>query len=390
MPMKSPEQRIYLDHSATTPVDPRVVDAMAPYWTDVFGNSESSHAFGREASSALEGARQTAADVLGCRLSEVVFAGSGSEANNLALRGAAWAARQAGRGSHIVTTPIEHHAVGHTVDQLRDLFGFSVTRVPVDEHGLVDPDNVSAAIRPDTVLASVMMANNEVGTVQRMTQIGHVCREHGVLFHTDAVQVPGRLPLELDDINVDLVALSAHKFYGPKGVGLLYVRRDTPLLPPITGGDHERGRRPGTANVAGAVGLANALRLVEEERVAEYARLRALRDRLIEGILASIPDSRLTGHPRYRLAHHASFAFLGVEGESIVQALDMANIAASSGAACAEGEPEPSFVLKAMGLPPQWGVGSLRLTLGRSNDEADVDRVLEVLPGIFRQLREGT
>jgi cysteine desulfurase len=328
------------------------------------------------------------ADVLGCRPSEVVFVGSGSEADNLALRGAAWAARQAGRGNHIVTTPIEHHAVGRTVDQLRDLFGFGVTRVPVDEYGLVDPEEVSAAIRPDTVLVSVMMANNEVGTVQRMTRLGRVCREHGVLFHTDAVQVPGRLPLALEDINVDLVALSAHKFYGPKGIGLLYVRRDTPLVQTITGGDHERSRRPGTVNVAGAVGLATALQLAEEERVVEYARLRTLRDRLIDGILASVADSRLTGHPRHRLAHHASFAFLGVEGESIVQALDMAGIAASSGAACAEGEPEPSFVLKAMGFAPQWSVGSLRLTLGRSNDEADVDRALEVLPGIVRQLRE--
>jgi cysteine desulfurase len=221
-----------------------------------------------------------------------------------------------------------------------------------------------------------------------MTRLGRVCREHGVLFHTDAVQVPGRLPLALEDINVDLVALSAHKFYGPKGIGLLYVRRDTPLVQTITGGDHERSRRPGTVNVAGAVGLATALQLAEEERVVEYARLRTLRDRLIDGILASVADSRLTGHPRHRLAHHASFAFLGVEGESIVQALDMAGIAASSGAACAEGEPEPSFVLKAMGFAPQWSVGSLRLTLGRSNDEADVDRALEVLPGIVRQLRE--
>jgi cysteine desulfurase len=387
--MESHERPIYLDHSATTPVDPRAIEAMAPYWTTVFGNSESSHSFGREAASALEGARQTVADVLDCRLSEITFVASGSEADNLALRGGAWAAREAGRGSHIVTTPIEHHAVGRTVDQLRDLFGFSVTRVPVDGQGLVDPNDVSAAIRPDTVLVSVMMANNEVGTVQRIAQIGRVCREHRVLFHTDAVQVPGRLPLELDDIHADLMALSAHKFYGPKGIGLLYVRRDTPLLPAMTGADHERGRRPGTVNVAGAVGLATALRLVEEERVAEYARLRTLRDRLIEGILTSIPNSRLTGHPRYRLPHHASFVFLGVEGESIVQALDMAGIAASSGAACAEGEPEPSFVLETMGLAPQWGIGSLRLTLGRSNDEADVDHVLEVLPEVIRQLREG-
>lgn len=382
------ENTIYMDHSATTPVDPRVVEAMAPYWNDVFGNTESSHAMGREAANALEGARQTVADVLGCRLSEIVFTSSGTEADNLALRGVAWAARAAGRGHHLVTTPIEHHAVGRTADQLRDVFGFDVTRVPVDGHGLVDPEDICAAIRPETVLVSIIMGNNEVGTVQRMVQIGRVCREKDVLFHTDAVQVPGRLPLELDDMGVDLMALSAHKFYGPKGVGLLYVRRDTELVPAITGGDHERGRRPGTVNVVGAVGLATALQLVEEERRKESVRLRSLRDALIEGVLARVPSSRLTGHPVHRLAHHASFVFRGVEGESVVQALDLEGIAASSGAACAEGEVEPSFVLDAMGLEPEWGVGSLRLSLGRSNEQRDVDRILEVLPGIVERLRE--
>jgi len=385
--MDTPESHIYLDHSATTPVDPRVVEAMAPYWSKAFGNSESSHTFGQAAASGLEQARQTVADVLGCRPAEIVFTGSGTEADNLALRGVAWAARQSGRGDHIVTIPIEHHAVGHTVDQLCDLFGFEVTRVPVDEYGRVDPDDVAAAIRSDTILVSVMIANNEVGTVQRMVGLGRVCRERGVVFYTDAIQAAGRLPLEVDDLNVDLLALSAHKFYGPKGVGLLYVRRDTSLLPAITGGAHERRRRPGTVNVAGAVGLATALRLAEEERVVEMARLRRLRDRLIEGVLASVPESRLTGHPTHRLAHHASFAFRGVEGESVVLSLDLAGIAASSGAACAEGEPEPSFVLTAMGLPLDWSIGSLRLTLGRANDEADVARVLEVLPGIVERLR---
>jgi cysteine desulfurase len=385
--MSTPEHHVYLDHAATTPVGPRVIEAMAPYWSKVFGNSESSHAFGQAAASALEQARQTVADVLGCRPAEILFTGSGTEANNLALRGIAWAAQQSGRGKHIVTTPVEHHSVGYTADQLRDLFGFEVTRVPVDEYGRVDPDDVAAATRPDTILVSVMAANNEVGTVQRMFRIGQVCHERGLVFHTDAIQAAGWLPLELDDINVDLLVLSAHKFYGPKGVGLLYVRRDTPFVPAITGGGHERGRRPGTVNVAGAVGLAVALRLAEEARVAECARLRGLRDRLIEGVLARIPDSRLTGHPTHRLAHHASFAFRGVEGESVVLSLDLAGIAASSGAACAEGEPEPSFVLTAMGLPPEWSLGSLRLTLGHANDETDVERVLEVLPRIVERLR---
>lgn len=384
------DDRIYLDHSATTPVDPRVLEAMLPYWSDVFGNTESSHSFGQEAAGALERARQTVADVLGCRLSEIVFTGSGTEADNLAIRGAAWAARSAGRGNHIITTPIEHHAVSHTTDQLRDRFSFSLTRVPVDQHGLVDPRDISEAIGPDTILVSVVMGNNEIGTVQRMVRIGRICREQGVLFHTDAVQVPGKLPLKLDEMNVDLMALSAHKFYGPKGTGLLYVRRDTRLEPVMTGGEHERGHRPGTVNVAGAVGLAKALRLAEDERRKESLRLRSLRDSLIEGILERVADSRLTGHPRLRLPHHASFAFLGVEGESIVQGLDLEGIAASSGAACVEGEAEPSFVLNAMGLPGEWAMGSLRLTLGRSNTEDDIARTLEVLPDIVDRIRTRT
>jgi cysteine desulfurase len=234
-----------------------------------------------------------------------------------------------------------------------------------------------------------MMANNEIGTVQRMVKIGRVCHERGVLFHSDAVQAAGRLPLELDDLQVDLLALSAHKFYGPKGVGLLYVRRGTALVPALTGGGHERGRRPGTVNVAGAVGLATALRLVEDDREEEVVRLRGLRDRLIDGILASIPNSRLTGHPKHRLAHHASFALRDVEGQSVVLDLDLEGIAASSGAACAEGEPDPSFVLAAMGLKPDWSIGSLRLTLGRANTDSDVDRVLKVLPGVVGRLRAG-
>ncbi len=381
------ERYIYLDHSATTPVDPRVVEAMAPYWNERFGNTESAHTVGTEAKAGLEEARQTVAEILSCHRAEIVFTGSGTESDNLALRGIAWAARQSNRGNHIITSPIEHPAVERTVDQLHDLFGFEVTRVPVGKHGQVKPDEVRSAIRPDTILVSVMMANNEVGTVQPVNQIGRICHDHGILFHTDAVQAAGRLPLDVDELNLDTLALSAHKFYGPKGAGLLYVRRDTPLVPVITGGEHERGRRPGTVNVAGAVGLATALQLAEAERRDEYLRLRTLRDRLIEGIQARIPEGRLTGHPQHRLPHHASFVFHGVEGESIVLGLDMEGIAASSGAACAEGELEPSPVLGALGVGPAWGVGSLRLTLGRWNEEQDVERVLDVLPGIIQQLR---
>jgi cysteine desulfurase len=385
--VRSVEEAIYLDHSATTPVDPRVVEAMAPYWSDVFGNASSVHAVGQEAAVALENARMTAADLLGCRPAEIIFTGSGTEADNLALRGVAWAARRSQRGNHIVTTPVEHHAVGATVEQLQNLLGFEVTQVEVDGCGLVDPDAVRRAIRPDTILVSVMAANNEVGTVQPIAAIGAICRECGVLFHTDAVQSTGRMALDLAQLEVDLLAISAHKFYGPKGVGALYARRGVELVPAITGGRHERGRRPGTANVAGAVGLATAFRLAEEAREEECARLRALRDRLIEGVLASVPDVRLTGHPTERLPHHASFAFRGVEGASVVIALDLEGIAASSGAACAEGEPESSFVLEAMGFSPDWGVGAVRFSLGHANSEADVGAVLEVLPQIVARLR---
>ena len=378
---------IYLDYSATTPVDPRVVEAMAPYWSDLFGNTLSVHAWGQKAAAALEKARAQVAQVLHCLPSEIVFTASGSESDNLALRGAAWAAREAGRGNHIVTMAIEHSAVGHTAEQLRDLFGFEVTFLPVDGNGQVDPQDVAAAIRPETVLVSIMTANNEVGTVQPLAAIGRVCRKHGVLFHTDAVQTPGHLPLEPGEVGVDLLALSAHKFYGPKGVGLLYVRRGVDLLPAVTGASHERGHRPGTVNVAGVVGLATALQLVEEERVEESARLHRLRDRLIEGVLASIPHSRLTGHPRQRMCHHASFAFRDVEGPSLVVALDLEGIAASSGAACSSGDPAPSRVLEALGMGPEWGIGALRLTLGHATTEADIDTVLELLPPIVARLR---
>lgn len=380
-------RKIYMDYSATTPVDPRVLEAMQPYWSDVFGNTSSAHAWGQEAAAALERAREQIARLLNCRPSEIVFTASGTEADNLALRGVAWAARRSGRGNHLITTPIEHHAVEATVEQLHRLFGFDITIVPVDGYGQVDPDDIRRAIRPDTVLVSVMTANNEMGTIQPIQEIAAICREHGVLFHTDAVQAAGRLELNVERLGVDLLALSAHKFYGPKGVGLLYVRRGIALIPAITGGGHEGGRRPGTVNVAGIVGMAKALALAEEIREDEAARLTRLRDRLIAGVLEAIPDSRLTGHPTRRLPHLASFAFRGVEGMSLVLALDQEGIAASSGAACAEGEVRPSPVLEAMGLPPEWAVGALRLSLGRFNTEADVDAVLEVLPSIIARLR---
>ncbi|NLE44729.1 MAG: cysteine desulfurase [Chloroflexi bacterium] len=378
---------IFLDYAATTPTDPQVIDAMAPYWSAVFGNSDSIHVYGQAAANALEGARETIAGILRCRPVEIVFTGSGTESDNLALRGAAMAARQADRGNHIVTTQIEHRAVGQTVEQLHELFGFETTYVPVDAQGLVDPDDVASAIRADTCLVSVMMANNEVGTTQPVDVIGRICRERNVVFHTDAVQAGGQLPLAMDELDVDLLSLSAHKLYGPKGTGLLFIRRNTPFVSCVTGGGQERGRRAGTVNVAGAVGLAAALELGEQRRETECERVRELRDLLIEGVLNSVPNAQLTGHREYRLSNNASFVFRDVEGESIVVQLDLAGIAVSSGSACTEGEPEPSFVLKAMGIAPEWSIGSLRVSFGQSSTLAEVQRVLEVLPGCVTKLR---
>ncbi len=377
---------VYLDHAATTPVDPRVVEAMQPYWSQVFGNTSSIHSVGRAALKALEEARQTVADILGCHPTEVVFTGCGTESDNLAVRGAALAGLRSGR-RHIITTPIEHHAVGTTVEQLDELFNCDVTLVPVDGDGRVSPDDIARAIRPDTALISVMYANNEAGTIQPISEIGKIARAKGIPFHTDAVQAGGALGLNVDRLGVDLLALSAHKFYGPKGVGVLYIRRGTELTPAMTGGGHERGRRPGTVNVAEIVGLATALKLAQENRESENARVSRLRDRLIAGVLERVPDVRLTGHPTERLPNSASFAFKDIDGESIMLALDLEGICVSTGSACTTGETEPSFVLKAMGLPHEWAAGSVRMTLGHATTEGDIEHVLSVLPTVIERLR---
>jgi cysteine desulfurase len=381
------KETIYLDYAATTPVDPLVVAAMQPYWTEIFGNSASIHSYGRAAAKGLEAARGQVANVLGCRPTEVIFTGNGTESDNLAIRGVAWAARAARRGNHIITSAIEHRAVRHTVEQMHDRFGFEVTVVAVDAHGRVDPDEIGRAIRDDTVLISVMYASNEVGTIQPLAEIGQIARTYDIPFHTDAVQAGGKLDLNVDRLEADLLTLSAHKFYGPKGVGLLYVRRETALVPSLTGGGHERGQRSGTVNVAGNVGLATALRLAEEERESETARLAELRDRLISGVLSRVPDAQLTGHPTDRLADNASFAFKGCDGEALLLGLDLAGIAASTGSACTAGDPEPSFVLSAMGLEPEWGSGSLRLSLGRWTTAEHIDRVLDAVPGVVEKTR---
>jgi cysteine desulfurase len=378
-----PERIIYFDHAATTALDARVLDVMLPYLTTEYGNASSIYTLGRHAMQAIDRAREQVADVLGCRPTEITFTGCGSESDNLAIKGIAYASQK--KGNHLITSAIEHHAVLHTCQYL-ERFGFKTTYVPVDAYGLVDPDEIGRAITDQTILVSVMYANNEVGTIEPVAEIGRLCRARKVPFHVDAVQAGGALPLDVADLNADLLSLSAHKFYGPKGVGMLYVRQGMRLLPQIQGGSQERGRRAGTENVAGIVGAATALRLAQEELPQVMPHITALRDRLITGVL-TIPRSRLTGHPTERLPNNASFCFEGVEGESILLNLDLLGIAASTGSACTSGSVDPSHVLIAMGLPPDWSHGSLRLTPGKENTAADVDVLLAALPGIIEKLR---
>jgi cysteine desulfurase len=360
---------------------------MLPFWTEKYGNASSIYALGREANQAIDEARQTVAGILNCAPREVIFTSCGTESDNLALRGVAFERRRRAKKNHIITSPIEHHAIGHTVEQLQKLFGFEVTYLPVDRYGLVDPAEVERAIRPNTALISVMYANNEVGTIEPIAEIGQVARAHKIPFHSDAVQAGGTLSLDVKALNVDLMSLSAHKFYGPKGVGLLYARRGVPLIPAQTGGAHEYNQRAGTENVPYIVGLATALRLAHEEAQVANARIARLRDRLVSGVLERIPDSQLSGHPSQRLPNSASFLFSYVEGESILLNLDLVGVAASSGSACTSGSLEPSHVLIAMGYPHEVAHGSLRLTLGKENTDEDIDYTLEILPGIIEKLR---
>ncbi|HEX5691038.1 MAG TPA: cysteine desulfurase NifS, partial [Roseiflexaceae bacterium] len=376
------ERFVYLDHAATTPVDPQVVEAMLPYFTERFGNPSSIHRAGRAALEALDDARETVAAVLGANRKEIIFTAGGSEADNLAIKGVAFAQREAGKGAHVITSAIEHHAVLHAVEQL-EAFGFETTVLPVDGDGLVRPDDLRAAIRTDTVLASIMYANNEIGTIQPLAELGAICRERGVLLHTDAVQAAGSLSLDVDVLNVDLLSLAAHKFYGPKGVGVLYVRRGTPLMPQISGGGQERRRRAGTENVASIVGLSTALRLAEERRASYAEHCLALRERLLQGIRARIPDASLNGHPTQRLPNNANVAFDGVEGESVLLLLDQQGIAASSGSACTSGALEASHVLLALGLPHERAIGTVRFSLGKDTTEEEIDYLLDTLPPLI-------
>jgi cysteine desulfurase len=379
---------IYLDHSATTPVDERVVETMQPYYNETYGNPSSTHHFGRDAEDAIETARETVARVLNCKPKEVVFTGCGSESDNIAIRGPVYAALQAGKKPHVISSPLEHPAVGRTVRQLGDVFGVETTFLPVEANGWISPDTLRQHLTAQTTVVSLMTANNEIGTLLPISDLAAVARERGVLFHTDAVQAAGQLSLDVQALGVDMLSLSAHKFYGPKGVGVLYVREGTNLLPSHTGGSHEFGLRPGTHNVPLIVGMAKALEIAYAEREEHITHFTALRDRLIEGILESIPDAQLTGSRQNRLPSHASFVFKNIDGNNLLMHLDMKGIAASSGSACKTGSPEPSEVILALGYGSDWSIGSLRLSVGRHTTDADIDYVLSELPPIVERVRQ--
>ena len=384
------EPLIYFDHAATTAVRPEVLEAMLPYFGQTYGNPSSIYGLAQQSRKAVDQARQTVANILGSRPTEVVFTSGGTEADNAAICGIGLAMRTV--GNHIITSSIEHHAVLHACEQLEQ-FGFEVTYLPVDRHGLVDPGDVERAITDRTVLVSLIYANNEIGTVEPIAEVGRLVKEvnrregRSILFHTDAVQAPGYLDLDVRELGVDALSLSSHKFYGPKGCGVLFLRRGTPFTPRQVGGGQERNRRAGTENVPGIVGTAAALRLAHEQRATTNTHLLGLRDRLLKGIVGGIERVYLNGHPTRRLANNVNVSFEGVEGESILLALDFERICASSGSACSTGSLEPSHVLIATGMPPEIARGSLRLTLGPENTRGEVERVLAVLPTIVARLR---
>lgn len=381
-------QRVYLDYAATTPVDDRVLNAMLPFFNENFGNPSSVHGIGQYAEAALEAAREKTAKFLHARSEEVIFTGCGTESDNLAIRGVALAQRRSRGANHILVSPVEHHAVLHTVQQLSEYLGFEVEMLPVDGFGRVDPQDVKASIRPNTALVSVIYANNEIGTINPIRQIGEVCREAGVVFHTDAVQAAAHLAMNVQLDDVDLLSIGAHKFYGPKGVGALYVRRGVQLVPSQTGGGQEYNIRAGTQNMPYIVGLAEAFELAQTEIKLWASHLTKLRDHLIGRVLEEIPEARLTGHMVDRLPNHASFVFKGVEGNQLLMMLDAAGFACSSGSACKVGNPKPSEVLEAIGVLPAWNRGSLRVTLGHGTLPEHIDQLMQVLPVIIKDLRK--
>lgn len=378
---------IYLDYAATTPVDPRVLDIMYPYFQDSFGNPSSIHRIGQKAESAVELAREKVAAVLHCSADEILFTSCGSESDNLALRGAAFYEKKHRGRTWILTSKAEHHAVSKTAAQLGNEFGFSVEWLKTDSHGVVTAGALSDALCGETALVSVMYANNEIGSINPIPELAGITRGRNTVLHTDAVQAAAYLDVNVDVLGADLISLGGHKFYGPKGVGALYVRKGTGLLPQMTGGGQENGMRAGTQNVPYIVGFAEALRLAAAEREQRIAHLKPLRDQIIGRVLEEISDSKLTGHPVDRLPNHASFVFKDVDGNLLLQVLDAAGFACSSGSACKTGNPEPSEVITSLGHPREWALGSLRITLGSGSTAEQVDSFLSVLPGLVEKVR---
>ncbi|HEC82831.1 MAG TPA: cysteine desulfurase NifS [Thermoplasmatales archaeon] len=374
--------RIYFDHSATTPVDEKVVEAMLEYFSEKFGNASSLHSFGREAKSALEESREKVAKIINADASEIIFTGSGTESDNMAIKGIAF---KKGKG-HIITSRIEHPAVLEACRYLEKK-GFDITYLPVDKYGVVDVEKVENEIRDDTILISIMHANNEIGTIEPIEEIGKIARKNNIIFHTDAVQSIGKIDVDVKKMNIDMLSISSHKIYGPKGVGALYIRRGIKIEAILHGGGHEHGLRSSTENIAGIVGFAKACEIAEKRMKNDGARLKKMRDRIIKKTL-EIEESHLTGHPEKRLPNNASFYFKGIEGESMVLMLDAKGIAVSTGSACSSKKLQPSHVLLATGIRPEDTHGSLRVTLGRSNTEEEVDYFLEVLPEVIEKLRE--
>jgi cysteine desulfurase len=378
----------YLDYAASTPVDPQVMDAMVPYFTDEYGNASAVHRWGQKAENAIEQSRESIAMHLGCTPGEIIFTSCGSESDNLAIRGVAFAARESRNAQHILVSPVDHHAVLNTAVDLAQHHGFELELLPVDTHGNVSVEDLSARIRDDTAIVSIIYANNEIGTINNISELGALCQSKNVPFHTDAVQAASQLNVKVDELNVDLLSIGAHKFYGPKGVGALYARSGIDVYPIQTGGSQEGGMRAGTPNTPLIVGLSKALEITIENRSEHNSKYAALRDRLLTGIPELVPDVLITGHPTHRLPNHASFVFKDVDGNQLLASLDLAGFGCSSGSACKTGDPTPSDVLNAIGLSQDWALGSLRVTVGRKTHEEEIERFLEVIPVAIEQLRE--
>jgi cysteine desulfurase len=381
-------KQIYLDYAATTPVDPGVLQVMLPYFNEAFGNPSSNHSYGQYAETALENARETVARILHCLPSEIIFTSCGTESDNLALRGSTFFAKKTRGAQHILISPVEHHAVTRTAQQLSNIFGFDLEFLPVDKFGQTRMEDVVKRIRSDTALVSIIYANNEIGTINPISEIGELCRAKGVIFHTDAVQAAGYLPMDVNSLHTDLISIGAHKFYGPKGIGALYIRRGLSILPAQTGGNQEFGFRAGTQNIPYIVGMAEALQLAQLSKEDRISSVKPLRDHLIGTILEEIPDVLLTGQPVERLPNHASFVFKDVDGNALLMMLDVEGIACSSGSACKTGNPEPSDVLTNLGISHNWALGSLRVTLGNYTTSSEVEYFLSVLPKIISKLRK--